>query len=64
MVTHHPLAIAELNKEQIQVLRKDVEGQSIAETPAESPIGMGVNGILTSDMFGMATTLDQHTSNV
>ncbi|OOE77541.1 chromosome segregation protein SMC [Salinivibrio sp. ML198] len=63
MVTHHPLAIAELNKEQIQVLRKDVEGQSIAETPAESPIGMGVNGILTSDMFGMATTLDQHTSN-
>ena len=64
MVTHHPLAIAELKKEQIQVLRKDAEGQSLAETPLESPIGMGVNGILTSDMFDMATTLDQHTSNV
>ncbi|MBF4222965.1 hypothetical protein EAY74_22225 [Vibrio anguillarum] len=25
---------------------------------------MGVNGILTSDMFDMATTLDQHTSKV
>ncbi|MBG0758400.1 chromosome segregation protein SMC [Vibrio cidicii] len=64
MVTHHPLAIAELNKEQIQVLRKDADGQSFAETPFESPIGMGVNGILTSDMFDMATTLDQHTSKV
>jgi Recombinational DNA repair ATPase (RecF pathway) len=64
MVTHHPLAIAELNKEQIQVLRKDAEGQSFAEIPVESPIGMGVNGILTSDMFGMVTTLDKHTSNV
>ncbi|ELV8640433.1 AAA family ATPase [Vibrio vulnificus] len=64
MVTHHPLAIAELNKEQIQVLRKDTDGQSFAETPFESPIGMGVNGILTSDMFDMATTLDQHTSKV
>lgn len=64
MVTHHPLAIAELKKEQIQVLRKDAEGQSLADTPLESPIGMGVNGILTSDMFDMATTLDQHTSKV
>lgn len=64
MVTHHPLAIAELNKEQIQVLRKNAEGQSLAETPLESPIGMGVNGILTSDMFDMATTLDQHTNKL
>lgn len=64
MVTHHPLAIAELNKEQIQVLHRDSNGLSYAEQPAESPIGMGVNGILTSDMFGMATTLDQYTSKV
>lgn len=64
MVTHHPLAIAELDKEQIQVIRNNKDGQSIAEIPAESPIGMGVNGILTSDMFGMATTLDRHTSGV
>lgn len=64
MVTHHPLAIAELTKDQIQVLHRDANGLSYAEKPAESPIGMGVNGILTSDMFGMATTLDQHTSKV
>ena len=64
MVTHHPLAIAELDKQQIQVIRNNSDGQSIAEVPVESPIGMGVNGILTSDMFGMATTLDRHTSGV
>ncbi|MDD2342534.1 MAG: AAA family ATPase [Tolumonas sp.] len=64
MVTHHPLAIAELGRDQIQVLRRDTHGFSFAEKPAESPIGMGVNGILTSDMFGMATTLDQRTSKV
>jgi len=64
MVTHHPLAIAELERDQIQVMRREPNGLSYAETPAESPIGMGVNGILTSDMFGMATTLDQHTSRV
>lgn len=64
MVTHHPLAIAELDKKQIQVIRNNSDGLSVAEVPAESPIGMGVNGILTSDMFGMATTLDRHTSGV
>lgn len=64
MVTHHPLAIAELNRDQIQVLNRRSDGLSYAEKPAESPIGMGVNGILTSDMFGMATTLDKHTSRV
>lgn len=64
MVTHHPLAIAELTRDQIQVLHRGSNGLSYAEKPDESPIGMGVNGILTSDMFGMATTLDQHTSKV
>ncbi|MGX0889817.1 ABC-type multidrug transport system ATPase subunit [Pseudomonas sp. ADAK2 TE3594] len=64
MVTHHPLTIAELDRDQIQVMRRESNGLSYAEKPAESPIGMGVNGILTSDMFGMATTLDQHTSKV
>ncbi len=64
MVTHHPLAIAELDKTQIQVMKRDNQGHSFAEIPDESPIGMGINGILTSDMFGMVTTLDQHTSQV
>jgi len=64
MATHHPLAIAELEKEQIQVMERGVSGESTASAPLESPIGMGVNGILTSDMFGMMTTLDRGTQDI
>lgn len=64
MVTHHPLAIAELEKEQIQVMKRDVTYQVHADAPAESPRGMGYAGILTSDMFGLQTTLDQPTEDL
>ncbi|RWB19808.1 MAG: chromosome segregation protein SMC, partial [Mesorhizobium sp.] len=64
MVTHHPLAIAELEKEQIQVMKRDVTHQVHAAEPAESPRGMGYAGILTSDMFGLQTTLDQPTEDL
>jgi len=64
MVTHHPLAIAELDKEQIQVMKRDVNFSIKAEIPAESPKGMGYAGILTSDMFGLQTTLDQPTEDL
>ncbi|PHR54943.1 MAG: chromosome segregation protein SMC [Robiginitomaculum sp.] len=61
MVSHHPLAIAELEKEQVQVMErsgKDV----IAFQPMESPKGMGINFLLRSDMFGLKTTIDQPTT--
>ena len=58
MVTHHPLAIAELDKEQIQVMRKNDAGSIVSVMPDESPRGMGINLILRSDMFGLQTTLD------
>lgn len=57
MVTHHPLAIAELEKGQIQVMKK-ADGAVYASEPAENPQGMGINLILRSDMFGLKTTLD------
>lgn len=62
MVTHHPLAIAELDKKQIQVMWKDEKHQSHAQMPEESPRGMGINLILRSDMFDMKTTLDDDTN--
>ena len=64
MVTHHPLAIAELEKEQVQITRRDNEGQVHAESPLESPRGMGYAGILTSDMFGLQGTLDNATEDI
>lgn len=62
MVTHHPLAIAELKKEQVQVMKRDDEQQVTAMMPDESPRGMGINLILRSDMFGLQTTLDDDTN--
>lgn len=64
MVTHHPLAIAELQKQQIQVMWRDADFQVHAQEPEESPRGMGYGGILTSDMFGLRTTLDNSTERL
>lgn len=64
MVTHHPLAIAELEKEQVQVMWRDASHQVYATEPAESPRGMGYSGILTSDMFGLRSTLDNSTEDL
>jgi len=62
MVTHQPLAIAELSKEQVQVLRRVDEQTITAYIPKENPRGMGINLILRSDMFGLMTTLDDDTN--
>ena len=64
MVTHHPLAIAELEKQQVQVMWSDRNHQVHAREPEESPRGMGYSGILTSDMFGLRTTLDNSTERL
>ncbi len=61
MVSHHPLAIAELEKEQVQVMEKS-DGSVAAFQPMESPRGMGINFLLRSDMFGLKTTIDQPTT--
>ncbi len=62
MVTHHPLAIAELKKEQVQVMKRDSGKKISAMMPDENPLGMGINLILRSDMFGLQTTLDDDTN--
>ncbi|MDK9706393.1 MAG: AAA family ATPase [Desulforhopalus sp.] len=62
MVTHHPLAIAELQKQQVQVMWPDEKHHVHAHEPEENPRGMGINLILRSDMFGLKTTLDDDTN--
>lgn len=62
MSTHDPLVIAGLEKEQVQILKRDDEtGRCYAEIPDKSPRGMGFEGILTSDMFGFRSALDKPT---
>lgn len=64
LTTHNPLAVAELDREQVQILRltKDDERRRIVACyPETSPLGMGYAAIVTSDMFGIASSLDQPT---
>lgn len=64
LTTHNPMAIAELQREQVQILvmRENENRRQIeAVFPEESPKGMGYASIMTSDMFGIASTLDRDT---
>lgn len=63
LTTHNPLAIAELVKEQVQILYRDAGSRTVrSENPAMDPKGMGFAGIVTSDMFGLGTSLDKATN--
>ncbi|TAH18693.1 MAG: hypothetical protein EAZ08_10925 [Cytophagales bacterium] len=60
MSTHHALTIGSLEKEQIRVFfRKD--GKIDNYMPHINPKGMSIDGILTSDIFGLTTTIDKDT---
>lgn len=61
ITTHNPLAIAELVKEQVQILHRTTQSNIVSENPALDPKGMGFANIVTSDMFGLGTSLDQKT---
>lgn len=64
LTTHNPLAIAELVKEQVQILYREADSRTVrAENPAVDPKGMGFAGIVTSDMFGLGTSLDKATND-
>lgn len=63
LTTHNPLAIAELVKEQVQILYRDAGSRTVrSENPAVDPKGMGFAGIVTSDMFGLGSSLDKATN--
>lgn len=65
LTTHNPLAIAELVKEQVQILKRNDETRQVeSRRPDFDPRGMGYAGIVTSDMFGLAAALDVHTQGL
>ncbi|WP_446354329.1 hypothetical protein [Coleofasciculus sp. A1-SPW-01] len=62
MSTHDPLVIASLFKEQIHLLKRDWQtGACKWDQPTVNPRGLGFTGILTSEMFGMRSDLDEET---
>jgi predicted ATPase len=62
--THDPLVIGSMEKSQVRVFSKDAEGVSTVVEPDISPRGLGVAGILTSELFGLPTTLDNETQGL
>jgi predicted ATPase len=60
ITTHDPLMIGSLRLEQVRILGKE-HGLSTVEIPIEHPQGMGVAGLLKSEMFGLPSTLDHPT---
>lgn len=65
MSTHNPLVISSLDRRQVRIMRRNDEtGEISVDIPYASPRGMGVAGILTSDLFGLRSTLDLPTQQL
>ena len=62
MATHDPLVIAGLTRSQVQIMQRDSEsGRITAQCPSDDPKGMGVAGLLTSEVYGLRSELDLET---
>ncbi len=62
MATHDPLVIAGLGKSQVRILQMDEEGGRIsAKIPDQDPKGMGIAGLLESEVYGLRAALDLET---
>jgi predicted ATPase len=62
MATHDPLVIASLVKEQVHLMTRDPDTGACRWVPASvNPRGLGFTGILTSEMFGFRSDLDEET---
>lgn len=60
LTTHDPILLGSLQRKQVHILRKH-GGNSVIESPDEHPQGMGVTGLLKSELFGLSSTLDIET---
>jgi predicted ATPase len=59
MATHDPLVISGLTRQQVRVMLRDTPDAPIrAEMPEMDPRGMGINGLLRSELYGLRSALD------
>jgi len=61
MTTHSPLTFGGMDKNEVVVMERGADGKVFAEHPTSAPKGMGFAAILTSDFFGLRSTLDKDT---
>ncbi|EJK92966.1 MULTISPECIES: AAA family ATPase [Enterobacteriaceae] len=60
ITTHDPMMVGSLKREQVYILRRD-GNRTLVDIPDEHPQGMGVTGLLKSELFGLSSTLDIET---
>ncbi|NTX49668.1 AAA family ATPase [Burkholderia cepacia] len=60
LTTHDPILLGSLQREQVHILRRGPD-RTVVDVPDENPRGMGVAGLLKSELFGLSSTLDQRT---
>lgn len=60
ITTHDPMMIGSLKREQVHILRRE-GNRTVVDIPDEHPQGMGVTGLLKSELFGLSSTLDIET---
>ncbi|MPS90007.1 MAG: AAA family ATPase [Comamonas sp.] len=60
ITTHDPMMVGSLRREQVHILRRESDS-TVVQTPYEHPQGMGVAGLLKSELFGLPSTLDPQT---
>jgi restriction system-associated AAA family ATPase len=61
LTTHDPLMVGPLSKEQVKIFKKE-DQNVITMEPLTSPQGMGVSGLLKSDIFGLSSVVDIETT--
>ncbi|SUX29400.1 Predicted ATP-binding protein involved in virulence [Chromobacterium vaccinii] len=60
ITTHDPMMVGSLKREQVHILRREAD-RTVVQSPFEHPQGMGVAGLLKSELFGLPSTLDPQT---
>ncbi|HEV2149942.1 MAG TPA: AAA family ATPase [Longimicrobiaceae bacterium] len=60
ITTHDPMMVGSLKREQVHILRRE-NNRTVVDVPDEHPQGMGVTGLLKSELFGLSSTLDAET---
>lgn len=61
MTTHNPMTLAGLTASQVKIVHRKEDGRIYSASAEQDPKGMGFAGILTSDIFGLQSTLDPET---
>jgi predicted ATP-binding protein involved in virulence len=66
LITHDPIVMGSCLKEQVRVLSfegEDKSGKKIWFEPDRDPRGMGVSALLTSEVYGLRSSLDWETQD-